>query len=318
MACFHPRPGWLNRYDGGRLLFRSPVGEDPRDYVMGIARCRHCVGCLCDRARDVSIRAAHEAHTCGVASFLTLTYSREYLPEHGSLRRKDFELFMMRLRTYLLRNHGVKVRAYFVGEYGGRTGRAHYHCCLFGWDFSSDWVPAGRSKMGHAMYTSRTLDELWGKGMCWVNHMGVEVAQYAAKYAIKGQGGDRHSMLFRVAGGQLVSVNPREHRGFKGWPVERPFDSLPHGKALGLPFLDRYWSDVFPRGLVILAGGTELPAPSAYMKALKARDEDLFSHLVAKRSIEGLPRLEDFMPDRLPVRESVALARATRHERDAV
>lgn len=324
MACFHPQRCWF-KWDGGRPLFQFPIGEDPLDYVEGVARCRRCIGCKSDRARDVSLRASHEARFIGVASFLTLTYDREHLPWDtlrlsdaaraqavrwpnsvmpwaGSLRRRDVVLFMKRLRKALWESHRVRVRAYIVGEYGGRNMRPHYHLCLFGFDFRDDRRSAGESKHGHAQFRSARLDALWGMGMCWVNEMGQEVAQYAAKYAVKSQG---QALELRMGRDGLVQV-------------PAPFDGLPKGKALGLPFLERWWSDIFPRGLVILKGGIELPAPAAYMKVLKDRDPEAFEALAERRSIEGLKRLEDFMPQRLEARETVAHARAGQSKRDGV
>lgn len=325
MACFHPQRCWF-KWDGGRPLFQFPIGENPLDYVEGVARCRRCIGCKSDRARDVSLRAAHEARFIGVASFLTLTYDREHLPWEtlrltdegraqalrfpqsvmpwaGSLRRADVVLFMKRLRDSLWRSHGVRVRTYQVGEYGGRNMRPHYHLCLFGFDFRDDRRSSGDSKHGHALFTSARLDALWGMGKCWVNEMGQEVAQYAAKYALKAQG--ERCELRMSRSGELVQIAPA-------------FDGLPKGKALGLPFLERWWCDIFPRGLVVLKGGIELPAPAAYMKVLKDRDPEAFEALAERRSIEGLKRLEDFMPRRLESRETVAHARAAQSKRDAL
>lgn len=324
MACFQPRRCWF-KWDGGRPLFQFPIGEDPLDYVEGVARCRRCIGCKSDRARDVSLRASHEARFVGVASFLTLTYDDAHLPWdtlrlsdagrrqalrwpnsvlpfRGSLRRRDVVLFMKRLRKALWESHAVRVRAYVVGEYGGRNLRPHYHLCLFGFDFRDDRRAAGESKQGHPMFTSAQLSALWGMGMCWVNEMGQEVAQYAAKYALKSQG---ERCELRMTRDGVVEIAP-------------PFDGLPRGKALGLPWLDQFWSDVFPRGLVVLRGGVELPAPAAYMKVLKERDEDLFEAIAEQRSIEGLKRLEDFMPQRLEARQTVAHARASQSKRDSV
>lgn len=325
MACFHPRRCWHNVRLGGRAVFQFPIGEDPLDYVEGVARCRNCIGCRADKARDVSLRAGHEAQTVGRASFLTLTYDRENLPWDsrplskegqrlaierpglvlpwgGSLRRRDLVLFLKRLRKELAKE-GAKVRAYQVGEYGGRTFRPHYHLCLFGHDFREDRrAYVAQSKSGHPMFTSARLDGLWGLGKCWINEMGREVAQYAAKYALKSLGA---KVELRQAGGHLVEVEP-------------PFDSLPHGKALGLPWLERYWSDVFPRGLVVLKGGIELPAPLAYMKVCKERDPDLFESIAMSRGTDGLRRFEHFMPERLKSREVVAFARADQGKRDAL
>ena len=120
---------------GGRPLFQFLIGDDPLDYVEGVARCRNCIGCKSDRARDVSLRASHEARFIGCASFLTLTYDQAHLPWDslrlsdegrrqalawpasvmpwgGSLRRRDVVLFMKRLRDSLRRVEGVRVRAF--------------------------------------------------------------------------------------------------------------------------------------------------------------------------------------------------------------
>jgi len=301
-----------------------PIGENPFDFVEGVVTCRKCIGCKSDRARDISLRASHEVQMVGQAAFLTLTYDRDnlpwdsrplskegqrlalahpgrVLPWRGSLRRRDVVLFMKRLRKELSKD-GIRVRAYMVGEYGGRTARPHYHLCLFGFDFQEDRRQTGDSKQGHRMFTSARLDALWGMGMCWINEMGREVAQYAAKYALKDVGS---KLELRNGGGHVVEVEP-------------PFDSLPHGKALGLPWLDRFWSDVFPRGLVVLKGGIELPAPSAYMKVCKERDPEMFEAIADKRSVDGLKRVADFMPERLKSREVVAYARADQSKRDGL
>lgn len=324
MACFRPSRAWYH-VDGGRALFKFPVGENPAEYVEGVAVCRHCIGCKADRARDVSLRTAHEAHFVGRSCFLTITYDREHLPWEsrpvspaglrqalqypgnvlpfaGSLRRRDLVLFMKRLRKEVFARYGLRVRAYAVGEYGGRTARPHYHLCLLGFDFAEDRRPAGESKHGHSMFTSAELDRIWGQGMCWINEMGQEVAQYAAKYAVKQQGG---------------RIELRQHLGHV-FEVEPPFDSLPRGRALGLPWLEEFWFDVFPRGLVVLRGGAEVPAPGAYMRLLREVDPELFEELAERRAIEGLKRLGDFMPERLASRESVAHARAALSGRDAV
>lgn len=330
MPCFHPLEGWFDVSSGerkGRPLMRFPIGEDPLDWEYSTLRCRRCLGCRSDRARDLSLRAQHEAQHVGCSSFLTLTYSDEHLPhdakglrpEHdryvltrpqvvrpygGSLRRRDYELFLKRLRERLRLEFGARVRAYGVGEYGGRTVRPHYHVCLFGFDFLADRVPAGKSKMGHPMFSSKLLDESWGLGKCWLNLMGREVASYAAKYALKSLG-PRYE-LRRLIDGRVVEVEPC-------------FDSLPRGGgALGVPWLERYWSDVFPRGVVVLPGGVESPAPLAYMKRCKELQPEVYEAIREQREAEALKRLGEVMPQRLQAREIVAHARADQSKRDAL
>lgn len=329
MPCFKLRDGWFDVSSGerqGRPLMRFPVGEDPYDWERVDLKCRNCIGCRGDRARDVSLRASHEAMMVSASCFLTLTYDRGHLPiitstlsaegqrqalerpatvmpYGGSLRRRDVELFMKRLRDYLHRHYGVRVRGYLVGEYGERSSRPHYHALLWGFDFGHDRVPAGKSQGGHPMWSSKLLDELWTHGFCRINEMGQEVAQYAAKYALKSLGA-KHE-LRRLVDGRIVEVEP-------------PFDSLPHGKALGLPWLERFWTDVFPRGVVVLRGGVQLPAPLAYMKACKERDPATFERIADERRREAAKRLADAMPARLAAREGVAHARARQSKREAV
>lgn len=327
MPCFHPKPGWFDISTGerkGHPLMRFPIGADPLDWEAVGLRCRVCIGCRSDRACDISLRAAHEAKMVEASCFLTLTYDREHLPvtwkavsdegqrlalahPHrvapygGSLRRRDVVLFMKRLREHLWRNFGVRVRAYYVGEYGSRKMRPHYHLLLWGWDFRSDRRREVDSGGGHPMWSSKLVDELWGMGLCRINELGHEVAKYAAKYALKSLGGKQE--LRSLVGGGLVEVEP-------------PFDQLPHGRALGLSWLDRYWSDVFPRGVVLLRGGIELPVPLAYMKVCKEREPDVFERVVYERGLEGFKRFEHVMPARLRARETVAYARADQGKRD--
>lgn len=68
--------------------------------------------------------------------FITLTYAPEHLPKDGKVHVEAMQLFMKRLRFY---NEGVSIRYYYVGEYGERSGRPHYHAIIFG-DIAADSV----------------------------------------------------------------------------------------------------------------------------------------------------------------------------------
>lgn len=61
--------------------------------------------------------------------FVTLTYSDEFLPENGSLVKKEPSKFMKDLRNDL---PGRKLKYFACGEYGTKTDRAHYHAIIFG------------------------------------------------------------------------------------------------------------------------------------------------------------------------------------------
>lgn len=99
-------------------------------YVNGISvPCGRCEACLSSRAREWSVRLLHELETAKDAVFVTLTYSDQDLPGDGSLDRGEFPRFMKRLRKLC---PGRRFKYYACGEYGGRTGRPHYHAILFG------------------------------------------------------------------------------------------------------------------------------------------------------------------------------------------
>ena len=69
----------------------------------------------------------------GKATFLTLTIADEFM--YGeSVYKSSVQKFLKRLRKRL----GCKLRYVAVGEYGGESGRPHYHLIVYGLDPYSD------------------------------------------------------------------------------------------------------------------------------------------------------------------------------------
>ena len=112
----------------------SPISvKDPR-YNRGSIRvvvpCGKCGACRSTRRANWSFRIAEEFRHAISARFLTLTYEDSMLPrEEGipTLVKKHTQLWLKKLRKI---NDG-RLRYYLVGEYGGKTGRPHYHVALF-------------------------------------------------------------------------------------------------------------------------------------------------------------------------------------------
>ncbi len=67
-----------------------------------------------------------ELKVCSSANFVTLTYNDKYRP--GQLEKKDVQLFIKRIRAHVA---PVKIRYFFVGEYGPETGREYYHGIIY-------------------------------------------------------------------------------------------------------------------------------------------------------------------------------------------
>lgn len=116
--------------------------------------------------------------------FLTLTYSEKNVPKSGSLIKRDYQLFLKRLRLAI---HPTKCRYYLVGEYGGVSGRPHYHVVLFGYGCG---VRPGLlrfdGRVGSFTEQEEVLLQSWGKGNIHVASVTEASLQYACKHLTKG------------------------------------------------------------------------------------------------------------------------------------
>lgn len=91
--------------------------------------CGQCIPCRVNKRRLWTARIILEASSYREpSSFVTLTYAPQWLPEGGTLVPAHADEFRYKLRYHL----GRGFRYYYVGEYGERSGRPHYHFVLFG------------------------------------------------------------------------------------------------------------------------------------------------------------------------------------------
>ena len=174
MPCYHPIPAY--RLPSGSVVFHDKGDGSPFEVP-----CGRCVGCRLDKSRVWALRCVHEASLHDENSFITLTYAPEHLPSDGGLVKEDFQKFMKRLRKKFAPR---RIRYYMCGEYGDRTNRPHYHALLFGLDFS-DREALPPSASGADLFTSKTLEKVWGKGFVTVGDVTFESAAYCARYIMK-------------------------------------------------------------------------------------------------------------------------------------
>lgn len=106
-----------------------------------------------------------ESYCHQASCFVTLTYSPDNYPPGGTLRKKDVQKFLKRLRYY----HPRPIRYFACGEYGDESERAHYHLALFG---------IGQEYSG-------VIDQAWGLGHTYVGDLTPKSAQYIAGYVVK-------------------------------------------------------------------------------------------------------------------------------------
>ena len=124
----------------------------PKSYGHKSFACNKCENCKINKKRFWTGRILLEAtHAPLSSSFVTLTYNPEHLPENGSLSLRDAQNYIKRLRNGPM----GAVRYFLVGEYGGDTGRAHYHLAIFNQPpdkyesyFREKWVDADGQPMG--------------------------------------------------------------------------------------------------------------------------------------------------------------------------
>lgn len=184
MKCYKPLTAFKNP-KGGKLFFNAPKNSVAAGFIKVQIRCGQCIGCRLNTSRLWAIRLVQEAKCHNANSFLTLTYSDEHLPEYSSLRPRDLQLFIKRLRQKLWRKYKIKVRFYAVGEYGEKTNRPHYHVLLFGYDFYEDRKLLKISKKGHHLFKSDLLSECWPFGHANLGEVTFESAAYCARYCLK-------------------------------------------------------------------------------------------------------------------------------------
>lgn len=121
------------------ITIANKPGLEPRFLSVPCGKCQEC---LQRRAEQWIFRIEQQMKVSVSAHFITLTYTDSQIPIteciHNeqplylpTLRRKDFQNFMKRLRKMQPK---TPIKYYMCGEYGGRTGRPHYHAIILNSD----------------------------------------------------------------------------------------------------------------------------------------------------------------------------------------
>lgn len=107
------------------------------------------------------------------AYFLTLTYSNEnlYYNENRipSVHLKHVQSFFKLLRKSY---SGCRLRYVYLGEYGGKTHRPHYHVILFG-------LPSADSR-----FHQDRIESAWKRGHCRLSFLNARRIAYCASFHI--------------------------------------------------------------------------------------------------------------------------------------
>lgn len=238
MPCYHPMIAYRSR-SGKSESGAWPVTFKPSEGFTDMPvelPCGQCIGCRLERSRQWAIRCMHEAQMHEENSFITLTFAPEF--EKESLCKRDFQLFMKRLRKA---HADITIRYFHCGEYGSLKQRAHHHACLFGYSFPDRALWS--IKKGVKLYVSKELQRLWPFGFSTVGDVTFESAAYVARYVLKKLTGDRASEY----GDRLPEYTTQSRR-----------------PGIGSTWLDKYASDVYPSDQIALKARKLVCRPPKY------------------------------------------------------
>ena len=228
MPCFHPIKAYSSRTETtkrGKKVVKFNVPPSERsDYDLIEFPCRQCIGCRLDYSKQWRTRLMLERKSYQFNYFITLTYDDLHVPvnqiintdtgeysERLTLRKKDFQDFMKRLRIRFQREHlSSRIRFFACGEYGAHTLRPHYHAILFNCPIPD--LKFLKSDNGNAYYTSDLISEIWlNQGNIIIGDVTWQSAAYVARYIISkqlGKGKELYNQSGMAEPFLLMSRNP--------------------------------------------------------------------------------------------------------------
>lgn len=215
--------------------------------------------------------------------FITLTYNEENLPPGGSLNKRDFQLFMKRLRKKF---SDVEIRYYMCGEYGEQLSRPHFHACLFNIDFDDKQLL--KKHNGESYYTSSILEQLWPYGFSIIGSVTFESAAYVARYILKKMTGEKAAMHYNGKTPEYTTMSRRP--------------------GLGAEWLKKYHQDAYPSDFLIMKN-KKIKIPRYYDQLHEIDNAELIKHIKQRRKAAMQNHAENNSIGRLRVRETIQCLR---------
>lgn len=259
--------------------------------------CGKCIGCYMAKGLMWKTRILHEAQCWDSSLAVTLQYRDADLPADLGLEYRHFQLFMKRLRFRMaeLGERGP-IRFFVAGEYGGETGRPHWHAVLFNLALKDArwWTRRNKGRdlrVGH----SELLEKLWTHGYAELAPVNPATASYVAGYVNK-KAVRRAADLVNRATGEVIERRPEFQ------------------KSSTDPGLGSFWYDRFGRDLFRLDGavvdGKVLPVPRYYNEKLRRSSPEEYERVRQARIARAMEKPEEESSlQRRAVREEAALLR---------
>lgn len=299
MPCYSPLQAWrgsLNESGKRSIVFKRSAAKKFGSEIS--LPCGQCIGCRLERSRQWAMRCVHESELYDRNCFVTLTYDEKHLPKDGSVKVRDFQLFMKKLRKAYPED---RIRFFHCGEYGEKNLRPHYHACLFNFDFDDKVLWSVRN--GNRLYVSDSLCHIWGNGLCVIGDVTFDSAAYVARYIMKKVTGDDADKHYQGRSPEYVTMS----RGCK---------KIGTG-GIGKGWFDKFKSDIYPSDFAVVRG-VKVHPPKFYDRLFELECPDQFS-VIKERRLSRLKHLtplidrlagksdfiEDVTPSRLKVKEVV-------------
>ena len=193
MPCFEPVTVHdLGLRDDGkhniRFIGRMSYASSRLDPHLIRVPCGKCIGCRMDRAYMWMVRASLEARDHPAAYFVTLTYDEQNVPR-DQLGRTVLDPDEQQRWNKRLRERIGPYRRMVCGEYGGLTGRPHYHAIIYP-EHLLILRPLRPEETGYkrpppGVYQCDELQASWQHGSVRISLATPANIAYTAKYTVK-------------------------------------------------------------------------------------------------------------------------------------
>ena len=307
MPCYKPLSGWRSDIpnDSGKfpILFKRP--KTKTGHVNDLPEielpCGRCIGCRLEYSRTWAMRIMHESQLHDHNTFITLTYSEDEIPEDLSLSKNEWQLFLKKLRKSL---EPKKIRFYMCGEYGldqdllelgiSSPGRPHFHAIIFGHEFT-DKTPVDKNHNGDILYTSPSLEKIWGKGFVTIGDVTFESAAYVARYVMKKINGEQAVEHYQHFDQETGTIHLREPE----------FCLQSRRPGIANNWFNRYKDDL-DKGF-ITCNGIKMQPPKYYDKLFEEYKPFRMDEIKELRDTQRKEKNADNTLERLNVREQIQL-----------
>lgn len=309
MPCYKPHNAWRSNVPNENGKFELLFNVDPSlqsSLQLEQVPCRKCIGCRLDYSKQWALRCVHESKLHEQNAFITLTYDDDHLPNDYSVNKREWQLFLKKLRQELSYQN-IKIRFFMAAEYGETTWRPHYHALIFGWyPPDHDLTPIAKNSNGDYIYSSEMLARIWGKGKVDVGDVTYESAAYVARYIKKKITGDlaeEHYKQVHPTTTDIVQLEPE-------------FCLQSRRPGIGGDFYRKYKED-FRKGY-ITHNGTRHNLSRFYNKQFEKEDPERYETLKNQKSefAKEFMHTDEALPKRQKVKETIKLRQTQKLIRD--